>query len=473
MPQSEQRYRKTAILTPQGLQKLEAAKSIQAPWNSHSKACTLENLSERTGLSTHTLSKIHTGKAGVDQRSLVRYFSAFDLTLESEDYTCPVRLSSSQSESATTAIQHCRAEAFQPTASIVSWGLAPDLPQFYGRTTELATLKHWILVDRCRLITLLGLPGVGKTYLATRLTEQLQSEFKVVIWRSLQPLGRSHSPIPFDDFLDDLISHLIPDHDPLTSESTTAKVQQLITHLDQTRCLVILDAVESVWQNPIVPEVATHPLAKQQSSIAEAYRYFIKHVGLTRHQSCMLLTSRVEPQPFQLMLGNAPGIRMQLLRGLSIADIQQMFAARGNFRATPTDWERFVDYYDGNPQMLGMLSRTIQSLFQGNIVDFLRQDTLTFGLIREVFEHPLSRLSDTEKEVLKTLATYDTPRSFSEMRSHLFPTLSTTDLLEAIHTLKLWSLIDMDINRFALPPFLRDYIHKRRELTLPLQLIDN
>jgi transcriptional regulator with XRE-family HTH domain len=141
MPQSGQRYRKTAILAPQGLQKLEAAKSAQSRQDHPFQTYTLEALSERTALSTHTLSKIHSGRSGVDLRTLVRYFEAFNLTLEPEDYIHPSpRSTSSQPDSDTAAIKDvCSVKPLFPVPR-VSWGLAPDLSRFYGRTTELATL---------------------------------------------------------------------------------------------------------------------------------------------------------------------------------------------------------------------------------------------------------------------------------------------------------------------------------------------
>ena len=66
------------------------------------------------------------------------------------------------------------------------WGDAIDVDFFYGRQAELAQLQQWILVDQCRLVALLGMGGMGKTSLSIKLAQQLQSEFKWVIWRSLR-----------------------------------------------------------------------------------------------------------------------------------------------------------------------------------------------------------------------------------------------------------------------------------------------
>jgi WD40 repeat protein len=53
--------------------------------------------------------------------------------------------------------------------------------------------------QRSRLITLLGMGGMGKTALSVKLAEQLQGEFEYVIWRSLR-----HAPF-FHDKLTECI----------------------------------------------------------------------------------------------------------------------------------------------------------------------------------------------------------------------------------------------------------------------------
>src|SRR5258708_34900975 len=42
------------------------------------------------------------------------------------------------------------------------WGEAPDVLDFVGRVNELATLRGWVLEERCRLVAVLGLGGIGK-----------------------------------------------------------------------------------------------------------------------------------------------------------------------------------------------------------------------------------------------------------------------------------------------------------------------
>lgn len=77
--------RRGAILTAQGSKKLNQAKA-EVEVQQNFKRCTLEYLSEKTGLTSNTLSKVFTGSVGVDKRTLDCCFKAFNLTLLKDDY---------------------------------------------------------------------------------------------------------------------------------------------------------------------------------------------------------------------------------------------------------------------------------------------------------------------------------------------------------------------------------------------------
>ncbi len=78
-------WRRGATLTALGSRKLNQAKA-KVEIEQNFKRYTLETLSEKTGLTPTTLSKVFTGSVGVDKRTLECCFDAFSLNLSTEDY---------------------------------------------------------------------------------------------------------------------------------------------------------------------------------------------------------------------------------------------------------------------------------------------------------------------------------------------------------------------------------------------------
>lgn len=136
------------------------------------------------------------------------------------------------------------------------WGEAPEVPAFFGREAELATLEQWMLGDRCRLVAILGMAGVGKTglsiklgsggmgktNLSLKLAEGIQDQFDFVIWRSLL-----NAP-PLNALLTDVIKVLSNQHEILFPGMTDNPISRLLHYLRQYRCLIILDNAETLLE---------------------------------------------------------------------------------------------------------------------------------------------------------------------------------------------------------------------------------
>ncbi|MGG6295374.1 AAA-like domain-containing protein [Leptolyngbya sp. AN02str] len=80
-----QKRKRGVVLSSQGWQRLQAAEHLAALRENNGKSYTLEQLSDRTGLSTKTLTKVRRRQKPVDQPTLEAYFEAFGLTLGTDD----------------------------------------------------------------------------------------------------------------------------------------------------------------------------------------------------------------------------------------------------------------------------------------------------------------------------------------------------------------------------------------------------
>lgn len=87
LQQHKDKRQRGVILTLEGLQRLEAAKTQTEFEENKGNRYTLEQMSDRTGLAINTVMKIYTREVGVDRNTLKKCFSAFNLILEPQDYS--------------------------------------------------------------------------------------------------------------------------------------------------------------------------------------------------------------------------------------------------------------------------------------------------------------------------------------------------------------------------------------------------
>jgi hypothetical protein len=55
----------------------------------------------------------------------------------------------------------------------IDWGEALTVPTFYGHEWEMDLLTRWVVEERCRVVSVLGLGGIGKSALAVSLMHQV------------------------------------------------------------------------------------------------------------------------------------------------------------------------------------------------------------------------------------------------------------------------------------------------------------
>jgi WD40 repeat protein len=432
-PQNQKRNR-GLILTHEGWQKLENGKLEWEFQENNGTRCTLEELSEQAGITPVTFRKVLTRETGVDKQTLVRLFMAFNLELDKSDYTKPE--SDLEKQEGLKLLKR------------VDLREAVDVSVFYGRTAELALLEQWLMKEQCRVVALLGMGGMGKTSLATKLVRQIEQRFEYVIWRSL------YNAPPLFELLGNLIQ-FFDNSQVLEADLPTSvdeRISRLIDYLQKQRCLIILDNAETILQSSAI--------AGSYRQGYEDYGRLIRRLGEVVHRSCLLLTSREKPKDVASLEGEALSVRSLRLSGLEAVDGQKIFEAKG-FSGSESELQTVVERYAGNALALKIVATTIQDVFDGNLSEFLKQDTAVFGDIHELLDQQFARLLDLEKNIMYWLAINREPVSLSELREDIVSPVPLQKLLEALESLARRSLVEKSAATFTLQPVVIEYVTNR------------
>ncbi|HEY9636817.1 MAG TPA: NB-ARC domain-containing protein [Coleofasciculaceae cyanobacterium] len=338
--------------------------------------------------------------------------------------------------------------------SVQDWGEAPESGIFYGRIEELAMLEQWIVRDRCRLVTLLGMGGIGKTALAVKLAESIQEQFQYFIWRSLR-----YAP-PIEDILADFIQFLSNQKKPDLPTSIYARLSQLIDCLRKHRCLLVLDNFEA-----ILGDGESHPATLRHRTGTylegyDAYGEFLKRLGESQHQSAIILISREKPREIAAIEGKSQPIRSFQLNGLQQIEAREILQAKG--LSGETKWDILIKLYRGNPLALNIVSTTIQELFNSSVPDFLNQNTLVITGFTDILDQQFKRLSGLETQIIYWLAIHRHPVLLSKLQADIVFPVKKSELIEVLQSLGWRSLIEKSTEPsevlFTLPPIVMKYV---------------
>ncbi|MEG4493867.1 NB-ARC domain-containing protein [Microcoleus sp. D3_18_C4] len=326
---------------------------------------------------------------------------------------------------------------------------APEPNLFYNRTSELTTLENWIL-GRTRLISILGLSGIGKTALTLQLISQIQHEFDRIIWRSLR-----NSP-PLASLQTDLIQFCrggAPVPAPYPEERATTGGLPLLEYLRSHRCLIILDDVQTIF--------SSQQLAGNYQPGYENYGAFFKQIAESSHNSCLILLSWEKPREIATLESENRPCKTLQLNGLG-PEAQEIFREKG--LAEPEKWSELIDLYRGNPLWLNIVATMIQDLLGGSVSEFLSYDTLFLGDLESLLHQQCDRLTASEQQAMGWLASTPEPADISKIPENL--QLSRAELLNVMQSLGRRSLVETvqqnGRSHFTIAPVIREYITNKK-----------
>src|SRR5690242_2740596 len=199
-----------------------------------------QDLAERAGLTASYISHLTRGsRTTPSQETVVKLAEALKLEDEEKKYLFHSAGLSLPSASlpiiSSTVIHHDG----QPGTTTEIWGEAPNTQDVYGREDELRLLRRWVLDDRCQLVVISGVGGIGKTLTATRLARDITGEFNYVFWHSLKDTPSLESTLK--NFFT-LFSGQPQFTMPLGADD---QMRLFMRNLQEQRCLLILDNLES------------------------------------------------------------------------------------------------------------------------------------------------------------------------------------------------------------------------------------
>jgi NB-ARC domain len=313
---------------------------------------------------------------------------------------------------------------------------SPKINHCYGRENELSTLSQWLENPNTNLISVLGIAGIGKSTLVRYFLDLNTQPFDVIIWKNLK-LSQS---------LDFIITEILTDIKANNRQNTNNNLSQFLNLLNRKRCLIILDNIEEI----LIPQQLTG-MYKPES---QDYQKLFTMITEIEHQSKVILISQEKCAEMHCLDQQYP-IKYLELSGLNDINILD------NTGLNNQDiWLKLIQLYEGNPNYLKEIVSLIQDVYDGEVADFLEENSLIITQnMQSHFNDLFNRLSPIEQQIILELSKLEAPMSREDLKQNL--PLSSVDFVKGLQSLQqryLVTKIKEDKVMFKLSPVFREYV---------------
>ncbi len=326
----------------------------------------------------------------------------------------------------------------------------PDPGFFFGRKSERQQIIRWLLHEHCRIVTILGIGGIGKTSLVAQSVRELVqrahgTRIDLVLWRSLV-----NAP-PLSELLPPLLQILSDQQLRNVPTTLDDQLRLLLGYLQNKHVLLVLDNLESI-------------LEAERAGVYrpgyEPYEQLIQQMATHAHQSHLLLTSREQSRSYTRFEKDGLPVRSLMLTGLDDHASHELIRQRG-LVGHDDEEEILIARYAGNPLALKLVADTVVEIFDGDLNEFLTEETPVFDDVQDILDQQFARLTDLEQEILFWLAVEREALPLSSLRKNFLEQPSQRALVEALRSLQRRSLIQHDEAGFGLQNVIIEYLTNR------------
>ncbi|MEA5578116.1 NB-ARC domain-containing protein [Anabaena sp. UHCC 0451] len=314
------------------------------------------------------------------------------------------------------------------------------LTHFYGRTNELLTLSEWIENPNTRLISILGISGIGKSTLVRHFIDTHTITFDAIIWKNIK-LSNSLNSI-----LAEILTELNVNNEDI---NTNNLLKQSLELFNQKRCLIILDNLEQIF----IPQ----QYAGRYKPEHQDYQTFLQMITGIEHQSSIILISQEKCQEMISLDSELYPSHCLELSGLGDAATEIL---KNQGLKNQEAWLDLINLYETHPKYLQYISILIKDVFQGEVSEFIQERSLILTEdIKTQLDLTWMKLTDVEKQILVKISQQDQPISRNDLKESL--SLSSTDIINGLQSLTrrfLLTKLESDEKLFHLSSVWREYI---------------